>query len=110
MGLERAWCHRSSSPLERFESGIEYEAQPVETRMIIEWMNLNLSNPDELDGISIQTDKDSETEASIDIGNAHNPFDILNLTLNKIDDRNYKATGKIMVDFEHEMNAKKEIF
>ena len=44
------------------------------------------------------------------IGNAHNPFDILNLTLNKIDERNYRAIGKIMVDFEHEMVAKNEIF
>jgi len=30
--------------------------------------------------------------------------------LNKIGKRNYRATGKIMVDFEHEMVAKNEIF
>lgn len=110
IGLKRTLFHRISIPLKPLESGIEYESQPVETIMIIEWINLNLSNPDDLDGISIQTDKDSETETSIYIGNAHNPFDIFNLTLNKIDERNYRVTGKIMVDFEHEMVAKNETF
>ncbi|MFD2915481.1 hypothetical protein ACFS29_07525 [Psychroserpens luteus] len=110
IGLKKTLFHRISIPLKPFDSGIEYESQPVETIMIIEWMNLNLSNPDDLDGISIQTDKDSETEASIYVGNAHNPFDIFNLTLNKIDEINYRATGKIMVDFEHEMVAKNETF
>ena len=110
IGLKKTLFHRISIPLKPFDSGIEYESQPVETIMIIEWMNLNLPNPDELDGISIQTDKDSETEATVYIGNAHNPFDILNLTLNKIDEKNYRAIGKIMVDFEHEMVANNEIF
>ena len=110
IGLKRTLFHRISIPLKPFDSGIEYESQPVETIMIIEWMNLNLSNPDELDRVSIQTDKDSETEASLYIGNAHNPFDILNLTLSKIDGKNYKVIGKIMVDFEHEMVANNEMF
>ena len=108
IGLKRTLFHRISIPLKPFDSGIEYESQPVDTLMIIEWMNLNLSNPNELDGVSIQTDKDSETEASLYIGNAHNPFDILNLTFNKVDEGNYRAIGKIMVDFEHEMVGNKE--
>ncbi|WP_299892491.1 hypothetical protein, partial [uncultured Lacinutrix sp.] len=110
IGLKKTLFHRISIPLKPFDSGIEYESQPVETIMIIEWMNLNLPNPDELDGILIQTDKNSETEASVYLGNAHNPFDILKLTLNKIDERNYRAVGKIMVDFEHEMVANNETF
>ncbi|MCD2259120.1 hypothetical protein [Psychroserpens luteolus] len=110
IGLKKTLFHRISIPLKPFDSGIEYESQPVETIMSIEWMNLNLPNPDELDGISIKTDKDSEIEASVYIGNAHNSFDIFMLTLNKIDERNYRAIGKIMVDFEHEMVANNETF
>lgn len=110
IGLKKTLFHRIYIPLKPFNSGIEYESQPVETIMIIEWMNLNLSNPNELDGISIETDKDSKIEASVYIGNVYNPFDILKLTLNKIGKRNYKVIGKIMIDFEHEMVANNETF
>ncbi len=110
IGLKKTLFHRIIIPLKPFNSGIEYESQPIETDLIIEWLNLNLTNPDELDGITIKTDKDSEAEASIYIGNAHNPVDIMELTLNKIDERKYRIIGKIMIDFEHEMVAKNEIF
>ncbi len=110
IGLKKTLFHRIIIPLKPFNSGIEYESQPIETDLIIEWLNLNVTNPDELDGITIKTDKDSEAEASIYIGNAHNPVDIMELTLNKIDEIKYRIIGKIMIDFEHEMVAKNEIF
>jgi len=110
IGLKKTLFHKILIPLKPFDSGLEHESQPVDTTMIIEWVNLDLSNPYDLDGITIQSDKDSDTEASIYIGNVHNPFDILNLTLNKIDERSYRATGKILIDFEHEMVANNETF
>jgi len=110
IGLKKTLFHRIIIPLKPFNSGIEYESQPVETVMVVEWLNLNLTNPDDLDGITIKSDKDSETEASIYIGNAHNPFDNIELHLDKIDERSYRITGKIMIDFEHEMVANNEVF
>ncbi len=63
-----------------------------------------------MNGINIKSDKTSEFDASIYIGNTHNPFDIKKLVFEKTDHNSYKIVGEIMVDFEHEMVAENEDF
>ena len=110
IGLTKTLFHKIIIPLKPFDSGIEYEQQPVDTSLIIEWLNLDLENPKNLNGINIKSDKTSEFDASIYIGNTHNPFDIKKLVFEKTDHNSYKIVGEIMVDFEHEMVAENEDF
>lgn len=110
IGLKRTLFHRISIPLKPFDSGLEYEQQPLETCLFVDFLKLDLPNPNELDGLVITTDKDSENDASVYVGSAHNPFDINKLTFNKIDENIYNAEGEIEIIFEHEMVAKNELF
>ena len=109
-GIKKTLIYKIHIPLKPFNSGFEYETQPVETLLVIDFLKLNLPNPNELDGIVIKKDKESDIDASVYVGNVHNAFDIYNLTFKKIDKNIYQVTGKIMVDFESEMTAKNEDF
>lgn len=110
IGLKKTLFHKINIPLKSFNSGISYEPQPVETSLVIEWLNLNLEKPDKLNGVNVMSDKYSSFDASVYIGNTHNPFDIKKLAFEKIDDNTYKIVGELMIDFEHEMVAKNEDF
>ena len=110
IGLENTLFYRIIIPLKSFDSGLEYEQQPVDTSLVIEFLKLNLPDPNELEGVIISTNKDSDNDASVYVGSVHNPFDINNLTFKKLAENEYQVDGEIMVDFEHEMTAKNENF
>ena len=108
--LSKTLFHRIEIPLVPFDSGLSYESQPVETVILIDWLNLKLADPSDLDGISITTEKGSNEEISIYLGSAHNPCDINMLELTKIAEQEYSILGELFIDFEHEGIAKNEIF
>lgn len=110
IGLKNTLFHRISIPLSSFDSGFEFEAQPVNTCISIEWLNLKLKDPTNLDGIRVSTTPESEIETSIYIGSTYNPCDIINLVLNQIDSFKYKIEAELFVDFEHGRLAKNEKF
>jgi hypothetical protein len=110
IGLENTLFHRIIIPLKPFDSGLDYEQQPLDTWLVIEFLKLDLANPNELDGLVITTDKDSDNDASVYVGSAHNQFDINKLTFNKASENIYNVEGEIEVLFEHEMVAKNELF
>jgi len=110
IGIEKTLLHRIEIPLKPFDSGFEYETQPLETTLVFDFLKLDLRNPNELNGISISSDKESDVDASVYVGSVHNPLDIDNLTFNKVKENEYEVNGKIMIDFEHEMLAKNETF
>ena len=109
-GIKKTLIHKIRIPLKPFNSGFEYESQPVETLLVIDFLNLNLLNPNELDGLVIKKDKESDIDASVYVGNVYNVFDIYNLTFKKVSENEYQVNGDIMVDFENEMTAKNENF
>ena len=49
--------HVIEIPLEPFNSGLEYEEQPVETSLLFEWIKLGIDDPLKLDGIEINSQK-----------------------------------------------------
>jgi hypothetical protein len=110
IGLENTLFHRIIIPLKPFDSGLDYEKQPLDTWLVIEFLKLDLPNPNELDGLVIITDKNSDNDASVYIGSAHNPFDINKLTFNKLSENIYRAEGEIEIIFEHEGVANNELF
>lgn len=48
IGLNKTLFYRITIPLEPFDSGLEYEEQPLSTEIVLDWYELKLENPDEL--------------------------------------------------------------
>ncbi|MDO5971372.1 hypothetical protein Q4Q35_16315 [Flavivirga aquimarina] len=110
IGIDKTLLHRIEIPLKPFNSGFEYETQPLKTTLVFDFLKLDLQNPNEIHGIIISSDKESDVDASVYVGNVHNPFDIDSLTFKKVKENEYQVKGKIMVDFEDAMLAKNETF
>ena len=110
IGLERTLFHRFNIPLIPFDSGLEYESQPVDAEIVFEWITLDLIDPINLDGIELTSTSEDNTEVSIYVGNAHNPCDIIRLKIKRIEGYVYELKCSLFVNFEHEMVAENEEF
>lgn len=110
IGLKKTLFHRINIPLTPFNSGIDYEEQPVSTCILIEWLSLDLDDPNSLDGVSISSKLNSDVETTIYLGSAHNSCEILNMNLKKIDAGIYEVSAQLFVDFESEGVACNENF
>ena len=110
IGLECTLFHRILIPLEPFDSRLEYIHQPEDTLVYIDWINLNLEDPDQLDGVTLSYLEFEDMEASVYIGAAHNPIDIKKLTLRRISENKYHLEADMFVDFSHEGVAENEDF
>jgi hypothetical protein len=108
IGLKKTLFHRIYIPIEPFDSGLEYESQPLETEIVMEWLNLKLKNPTELAGLKLSSNPEDEIEVSIYVGSAHNPCDIKEMEFQKTGDNKYKVKCSLLVDFEHEGVAENE--
>ena len=109
-GLKRTLFHRIVIPLEPFDSGLEYEEQPVRTEIVIEWLDFRLTDPDDLDQLEITSEKYKDAEASVYVGCAHNLCEIKKISLNRLEKDIYQAAGEILVNFENEGVGQNEIF
>lgn len=110
IGLKKTLFHRIYVPLEPFNSGLEYESQPLETEIVIEWLNLNLIDPTNLDGVNLISNHNDDLEISIYVGNAHNPCDLIKMSLRKVEGITYEIKCNLFVDFQHEGVAINEDF
>jgi hypothetical protein len=110
VGLKKTLFHRITIPLTAFDSGLEYERQPVKTKIFIEWLVLDLADPTDLDGLEISNEKYEKLEASVYIGGAHNPCDVNKLTINRKKENTYIVEAELLIDFEYEGVAEKENF
>jgi hypothetical protein len=110
IGLEKTLFHRISIPLTPFNSGLKYEPQPVETQIVIEWLNLNLVASADLDNLQISSLKYEDLEASVYVGSAHNACEVLKLNFQRKEGNNYQVEGEISIDFESEGVAQNEVF
>ncbi|HAA23791.1 MAG TPA: hypothetical protein DCR93_27225 [Cytophagales bacterium] len=108
IGLKKTLLHRIYIPLEPFDSGLECESQPLETEIVMEWLNLKLKEPTELAGLKLSSNPEDEIEVSIYVGSAHNPCDIKEMEFQKTGDNKYKVKCSLLVDFEHEGVAENE--
>jgi len=108
-GLKRTQFHRIVIPLEPFNSGLEYVQQPESTELIVEWINLGLRDPADLDGVVIAMGITPDVEASIYLGTRHNWTDIKELQLIK-EGEGYRVHCKAIIEFENEGIGKNEPF
>jgi hypothetical protein len=110
VGLKKTLFHRITIPLTPFDSGLEYESQPVKTEIVIDWLVLNLADPADLDSLIISKERYEKMEASVYIGGAHNWCDVNKLTINRKKDTIYSLEGELFIDFENEGVAQNEAF
>ena len=110
IGLENTLFHRISIPLAAFDSGLDYEEQPVETEIVLDWYKLDLSSPHDLDGLNLKHESYPDAEGSVYVGSAHNWCDVKKLDISKNDDAIFSVVGEVSVEFENEGVAKNEIF
>ncbi len=110
IGLEETRFHRIVIPLEAFDSGLEYEEQPVRTKIAFEWYALNLDDPARLDGLNLSHENYPDAEASVYIGWSHNRCDVLRLSFRKIGMDEYQVSGELHIRFEEERIAVDEPF
>jgi hypothetical protein len=110
IGLEKTLFHKISIPLEPFDSGLDYEEQPLETLIVCDWYKLQLSNPENLDGIDMNHDIYTDAEASVYVGCAHNWCHVKKLSLELISPSAYQISGELLVEFENEGVGENETF
>jgi hypothetical protein len=109
-GLKKTLFHRFIIPLTTFNSELEYESQPLKTSIFIEFLALNLANPQNLDGLVISSPKYEQLQTSVYIGGAHNPCDVISLKISRKKGNLYTIEGKLFLDFEYEGVAENENF
>ncbi len=110
IGLKKTLFHKLTIPLKSFDSGLDYEEQPLETLIEFDWYKLGLDNPDKLDGLNLNHDTYGNAESSVYVGSAHNWCNVKKLLLELIDDNEYKLTGELIVEFENEGVGENETF
>ena len=110
IGLEKTLFHRITIPLKPFNSGLVYEEQPVNTEIVLDWYELGLTEPTELNGLDLNHQNYPSAEASLYLGSAHNWCDVKALKLTKNADGSYSASAEINIEFENEGVAENELF
>lgn len=110
IGLKNTLFHRIEFPLSPFDSGLEYEQQPLETQIVMEWLILDAGNGESLDNLSISSSKYRDMEASVYVGGAHNVCEVIRLHFNRKAGNDYEVEGELMIDFESEGVAQNEAF
>lgn len=110
IGLKNTLFNRVYIPLKPFDSGLDYEDQPVETEIVLEWYKLELADPAKLDGLDLNHDNYADAEGSVYIGGAHNWCNVKQLSLEITNSGSYTMAGKILVEFEGEGVAENELF
>lgn len=109
VGLSRTRFHRIVIPFEPFDSGLEYVTQPERTKLVVDWIELDLDDPSRLDSVTISADRPKGVEASIYLGHRHNWTDLHRLTLRGEGTR-FTVECEATIDFEFEGVAQNERF
>jgi hypothetical protein len=110
VGLARTKFCRFEIPLAPFDSGLDYEQQPVKTDLLIEWLPLDAASTQELDGLIVSAETHPSVEGSIFLGAAHNWCDVKSLRLKRINDEEVEVIGEVFVELQHEGIAPNESF
>ena len=91
-------------PLEPFDSGLEWEEQPVHTEFRLEFVRLPIKDWRDLDGKSFEVAQD-DADGSIYLGTAHNPVDIRRIQFTRLGETTLRIYCSLFCDFESEMIA-----
>jgi hypothetical protein len=88
-------------PLKPFNSGLDYESQPVKTSFCFEFIRIPVVDWRRLGGQSFKVAQD-DCDGSILIGDAHNPVDINLIRFTRIGNFMFRIDCKLFCDFASE--------
>jgi len=104
IGLAPTLFYNIMIPLEPFDSGLEWEEQPVHTEFRLEFVRLPTKDWRNLDGKSFEVAQD-DADGSIYLGTAHNPVDIRRIQFTRLSETTLQINCSLFCDFESEMIA-----
>ena len=104
IGLAPTLFYDITIPLEPFDSGLEWEEQPVHTEFRLEFVRLPVKDWRDLDGESFEIAQD-DADGSIYLGTAHNPVDIRRIQFTRLGETTLRIDCALFCDFESEMIA-----
>jgi hypothetical protein len=99
IGLVSAFFFNIEVPLEPFDSGLDYEAQPCKTVFRLDFIRFGVSNWRELDGRVFQLAQD-DSDASTYIGYAHNRVYITSIKFKFLGDKSFNIDCTLFCNFE----------
>ena len=108
--LPRTRFCRFRIPLAPFDSGLDYEVQPVRTEILIDWLPLDAASTQELDGLRVSSESHPSMEGTLYLGSAHNWCEIRSLVIQRLDDKEVEVTGELVVELQNEGVAPNEPF
>jgi hypothetical protein len=104
IGLAPTLYYDITIPLEPFDSGLEWEEQPVRTEFRLEFVQLPIKDWRDLDGKSFEIGQD-DADGSIYLGTAHNPVGIRRIQFTHLGETTLRINCTLFCDFESEMIA-----
>jgi hypothetical protein len=104
IGLAPTLFYDITIPLEPFDSGLDWEEQPVHTEFRLEFVRLPTKDWRNLDGKSFEVAQD-DAEGSIYLGASHNPVDIRRIQFTRLGEATLRIDCSLFCDFESEMIA-----
>jgi hypothetical protein len=101
IGLAPTLFYELRIPLKPFDSGIEWEENPVETEFQLRSLDLPVRDWRLLAGQTFELEE-QQSDASIYLGTAHNPVIIERLRFTQLQDLQFDVECKLYCDFEFE--------
>lgn len=99
--LEPTLFYGIQIPLKPFNSGLDYEPQPVKTSFCFEFIKFPVIDWRSFDGQSFQVEQD-DSDGSVLIGGAHNPVDINLIRFTRAENFRFHIDCTLFCDFESE--------
>jgi len=109
IGLVPTLFYDITIPLESFDSGLEWEEQPVNTEFQLDFLVFPIKDWRDFDENSFDDISEENSDASIYLGTAHNPVFINHINFKWLEQANLKMDCILLCDFEFESVAEKEI-
>ena len=110
IGLERTIFHRMHFPLTPFFTGLDGNAETSTTAIKVNWLNLNLNNPIEMDRLILKSNPEDDSHITVEIAETKNPCDIKKMAIKKVGKNLYDIDCELFVDFDFRGIAKSETF
>jgi len=107
VGLTKTRFHRVVIPFEPFDSGLDCGEQPEAPELVVDWAQLELDDPSDLEGVDLSMEGCEGVEASIYLGGAHNWTHLSRFLLTKAGE-GFTVHCVARIEFENEGVAKNE--
>ena len=108
IGLAPTLFYDIKIPLEPFDSGLEWEEQPVNTEFQLDFLVFPVKDWREFDGKSYNDMSEDDADASVYLGNAHNPVYIKNISFEYLAQNRFRLDCTLLCDFTFETVADDE--